>query len=175
MEPVAHVAHRLPFERLPLEPPTIMQRILRRQPRANAWIEVNNLLAGAAEIRGLRPEQVARIADRYRMPMRGEFCGRLERFYRDYLLFCLADHRLTEEEVADLAHLKRILRLSDQVVSAIHETVSRQVYAQSVDAVFADGRIDPEEREFLHTLQHHLALSSAVVDRIMEARRHREH
>ncbi|MEO5510639.1 MAG: hypothetical protein ABIS27_08400 [Longimicrobiales bacterium] len=144
---------------------------MNRLPRENAWIEVNNLLADVAEVRGVRPEQVARIAERYRMPLRGEFCGRLERFYRDYLLFCLADRRLSEDERSDLAHLKRILRLNDRVVSAIHESVARQVYAQGVDAVLSDGRINPEEREFLHILQQHLALSSKAVDGILAARR----
>ncbi len=162
---------RTPFERIPLQQPTILQRIMRRRPRENAWIEVNNLLAGVAEVRGIRPEQIARIAEHYRIPMRGEFCGRLERFYRDYLLFCLADRRISGEELSDLAHLKRILRLNDHVVCAIHEIVAKHVYAESVDAVLADGRIDPHEREFLHTLQDHLALSAQVAERIMEARK----
>jgi hypothetical protein len=166
----AHPSHA-PFQRLPLQRPSLAQRMLNRPPRENAWIEVNNLLADVAEIRGVRPEQVARVAERYRMPLRGEFCGRLERLYRDYLLYCLADRRLTEEELSDLAHLKRILRLDERVVCAIHESVAKQVYSQSVDAVLADGRVDALEREFLHTLQEHLALSSHVVERIMAARR----
>src|SRR4051812_27227021 len=164
---------RRPFEHLPLKPRTLLQRGLHRYPRENAWVEVNNLLASAEQVRDVRPEQVARIADRYRMPFRDEFCGRLERLYRDYLLFCLADSRLSTEELSDLAHLKRILRLNDQSMCAIHESVARQVYAQSVDAVLADGRIDDDEREFLNTLQQHLGIPGAVVARIMEAKRRR--
>ena len=164
---------RRPFERLQLQRGTVMQRVLRKRPRENAWIEVNNLLADSPAIRDVRPEQVARIAERYRIPFRGEFCGRLERLYNDYLLFCLADARLSPEELSDLAHLKRILRLNERALTAIHEKVALKVYSQSVDAVLADGRIDVHEREFLNTLQHHLAISGAVVDRIMQARRRR--
>ena len=164
---------RRPFERLPLSRRTILQRALRKLPRDNAWIEVNNLLADADEVRDVRPEQVARIAEKYQMPFSREFCGRLERLYRDYLLHCLADGRLSPDELSDLAHLKRILRLHDRALCDIHEKVARQVYAQSVDAVLADGRIDPGEREFLSTLQQHLAISGAVVDRIMQARQRR--
>jgi hypothetical protein len=164
---------RRPFERLRIESPSFIRRVLNRYPRQNAWVEVNNLLADAESVRDVRPEQVARIADRYRIPMRGEFVARLERLYRDYLVFCLADARLTDEEQADLAHLKRILRLNDRAVHAIHETVSQQIYAQSVDAMLADGRIDPAEREFLNALQLHLAISGFVVDRILENRRRR--
>jgi hypothetical protein len=164
---------RRPFQPLDLKSGTIMQRVLNRNPRENAWIEVNNLLASVDHVREVRPEQVARIAEKYRMPLRGEFVGRLERFYRDYLIFCLADARLSSEELCDLAHLKRILRLGDAVVLKIHEHVAMQVYSQTVDAVLADGRIDPAEREFLETLQQHLAISSKTVDRIMRARRRR--
>jgi uncharacterized membrane protein YebE (DUF533 family) len=150
-----------------------MQRAIGRKPRENAWVEVNNLLASVDEIREVRPEQVARIAERYRMPLRGEFVGRLERLYRDYLVYCLADARLSAEELCDLAHLKRILRLTDRALAEIHESVAKQVYALTVDAVLADGRIDPAERAFLDTLQQHLAISGKVVDRIMLARRRR--
>lgn len=169
----SETATRRPFDKLPLSRGTLMQRALGRKPRENAWIEVNNLLAGVDEIREVRPEQVARIAERYRMPMRGEFVGRLERLYRDYLLYCLADARLSAEELCDLAHLKRILRLTDRALTEIHEAVAKQVYALTVDAVLADGRIDAAEREFLDTLQQHLAISGKVVDGIMLARRKR--
>lgn len=165
------IVPRRPFERLPLKRGTIMQRVLQKRPRENAWIEVNNLLASVDEVRDVRPEQVARIAERYRMPFRGEFCGRLERLYRDYLLYCLADARLSSEELSDLAHLKRILRLNDRALCEIHETVSKHVYSMSVDAALADGHIDADEREFLNTLQHHLAISSAVVDGILQSKR----
>jgi hypothetical protein len=166
-------ATRRPFEKLPLSRGTLVQRAIGRKPRENAWVEVNNLLASVDEIREVRPEQVARIAERYRMPLRGEFVGRLERLYRDYLVYCLADARLSAEELCDLAHLKRILRLTDRALAEIHESVAKQVYALTVDAVLADGRIDPAERAFLDTLQQHLAISGKVVDRIMLARRRR--
>ena len=151
-------AARSAFQTLPLSRVSLLRQLLRRPPRENAWLEVNNLLACAETVRDVRPEQVARIADRYGMPLRGEFIGRLERLYRDYLVHCLDDRRLSAEEVADLAHLKRILRLSDRTAASIHESVARQVYSQSVEAALADGRIDPDEREFLDTLQSHLAL-----------------
>jgi hypothetical protein len=171
MESTTAAPQTTPFRTLPLAGRSPLQRLLDRRPRENAWIEVNNLLAETRDVRAVRPEQVARIAERYRIPLRGEFCGRLERLYRDYLLFCLADRRLTDDELCDLAHLKRIFRLSDTVVSAIHESVARQVYSHSVDEVLADGRIDPREREFLHTLQQHLALSGRVAQRIIEQKK----
>ena len=160
-----------PFSELPLQEGTLLQRLLGRRLRENAWIEVNNLLASAESVRDVRPEQVAWVSAKYNMPFRGELCGRLERLYRDYLLYCLADRRLSPEELNDLAHLKRILRLTDRAMAGIHESVARQVYEQSVDEALSDGRIDAAEREFLNALQQHLALPGKVVARIMAAKK----
>ena len=165
----ASAAVRPPFSVLPLQRRSLVERVLGRLPRENAWIEVNNLLASASEIRAVRPEQVARIADRYDTPLRGEFCGRLERLYRDYLLYCLSDRRLTSEEMADLAHLKRILRLHNRALGAIHENVAQQLYARGVNDLLVDAGVDPEEREFLHSLQICLAAPARVAQRARAA------
>src|SRR5690554_5352406 len=127
-----------PFTRIPLRRRSALDHVLRRKPQENAWLEVNNLLADAVAIRSVRPEQVARIAESYGVPLRGEFCGKLERLYRDYLLYCLADHRLTQDEMADLAHLKRILRLNHRAVSEVHENVARSLYSRGVGDLLVD-------------------------------------
>ena len=160
---------RAPFSVLPLRRRSLLERVLRRRPQDNAWVEVNNLLAYASEVRAVRPEQVARIAERYHVPLRGEFCGRLERLYRDYLLYCLADHRLTSDEMADLAHLKRILRLHNRALGTIHENVARQLYARGVGDLLVDSDVDPEEREFLPSLQICLAAPARVAQRARAA------
>ncbi|HEX6693961.1 MAG TPA: hypothetical protein VF035_04570 [Longimicrobiales bacterium] len=165
----ASAAVRPPFSVLPLQRRSLLERVLRRLPRENAWIEVNNLLATAPEVRAVRPEQVARIAERYERPLRGELCGRLERLYRDYLLYCLSDRHLTSDEMADLAHLKRILRLHNRTLGAIHENVAQQLYARGVNDLLVDAGVNPEEREFLHSLQICLAAPARVAQRARAA------
>ena len=156
-----------PFSILPLQRKSLVQRVLRRDPPDNAWIEVNNLLATTPEVRAVRPEQVARIAEHYGVSLRGAFCARLEQLYREYLIFCLADHRLTSDEMADLAHLKRILRLHNRALAAVHEEVARSRYARKMDELLVDAGIHPEEREFLFSLQQCLAMPGRVAERSM--------
>lgn len=163
-----------PFSMQALRPATFWQRLLGRRPHENAVIETNNLLARADSVRAVAPEEIDWICNAYGMDLRRDLAGRAERFYREYLLYCLQDHHLSEEEHADLQHLKRILHLAPESVAALHENVARQVYSRSLTTVLDDGRIDPEERAFLDRLQRALGLPERTVQRIEDARLRRE-
>jgi hypothetical protein len=157
-----------PFHRLAAIRPTFGQRLLRRRPRQNAFVEVNNLIADAARVRDVPREAVSRVCAEYRTNLYREFGGAVERLYRSYLEFCLRDRRLTSDELADLAHLQHILGLDDACVKGIHEHVAQEVYCKSVNEVLEDGTLDASERAFLQRLRENLGLSERVADRIME-------
>lgn len=163
-----------PFSLQTPRPATFWQRLLGRRPRENAVIEANNLLARAGSVRAVAPEEIDWICSEYGMDLRRDLAGRAERFYREYLLYCLQDHHLSDDEHADLQHLKRILHLSPESVAALHENVARQVYSRSLTVVLEDGRIDPAERAFLDRLQRALDLPERTAQRIEKARLGRE-
>ena len=156
----------------PLEPtkPTLAQRLLRRSPARNALIELHGMLRAASSPREVKAEAVARIERTYGVDIGASFRGELERSYREYMLFCLTDRRLSEEEVADLDHLRMLFRLDARTCEAIQRNVARQVYLRSVTDVLADGTIDAAEREFLHRLQEHLAIPESIADNILEVK-----
>jgi hypothetical protein len=159
---------RPPFVQLSPLRPTLMQRLLRRRPRENAVIEINNLLAAATNVRAVTRSDIGRICDAHRTSLSGPLAGRFERLYRDYLSYCLEDRRLSGSELADLAHLQKLLGIHAAAAARIHEHVARQVYRCSVADVLDDGVIDAAEREFLGRLQHELAISGRAAHRILE-------
>jgi hypothetical protein len=161
---------RQPFTQIQLQKPSVIQRLLRRQPRENAFIEINNLMARARQIRAVTGEDVVRICEAHRTDLKGPLGSRTERLYRDYLIYCLEDRHLNEDELSDLAHLKKVLKISNEATAAIHEYVARQVYCKTVAEVLADGVIDESERDFLARLQQSLSLSGRAATRIMEAK-----
>lgn len=160
---------RAPFMFIAPRRPTLLQRLLRRHPRENAPIAVNNRLAEVNRPLEISAEEVNGICARHRADLHGRMQGRFERLYRDYLMYCLQDRRLSDDELADLAHLKTILRIDPVSAAAIHEHVARQVYSLSVAEVLKDGVIDAEESAFLGRLQHELALSARAAHRIIES------
>jgi hypothetical protein len=162
---------RLPFMPLPHAEPTLWQRLLHRRPRENAFVEVNNLLAAAPSVRAIDATDVQRICRLHRVELRGPIAGRFERLYRDYLLYCLEDRHLSDDELADLQHLRVVLRIGSEAALAIHEYAARHVYSRSVGDVLADGIIDEDERAFLSALQRTLSIGPRTADRIEQTTR----
>lgn len=161
---------RHPFVPLPPVRRTLLQRVLGRRPRENAPIEVNNLLAKSASVRDVQRADIDRICGMHRTSPTGPLAGRFERLYRDYLAYCLGDRHLSDEELADLTHLQKLLHIPAETAAGIHEHVARQVYSRSVAEVLDDGVIDAGERDFLGRLQQELAISGRAAHRILEAK-----
>jgi flavin-binding protein dodecin len=88
--------------------------------------------------------------------------------YRRYLAHCLEDKVLTEEENADLEHLRSLLHLDPGDVSAVHDEVAQEVYGKAIAEVLSDLQISPEEDLFLRRLRGELRLSESMAADLLE-------
>ena len=170
-EPEPANAGAAPFQSLAPERPRLLERALRRQPAANAFVELNNLFASARDLREIDEGDVERIGRSYGLDVRGTFGARCQQLYRDYLLWCLTDRRLSAEELATLAHLATLLRLDAGTTAGIHRSVTRSVYLRTVEEVLADGDVSAAEREFLARLGQHLDIPEGGAENMLEVRR----
>lgn len=128
--------------------------------------EIENLLAQAERVRDVTPEQLAGIAMQHGVDLETRLGTARRELYRRLLEHCLNDQELSEEETADVEHLRRLLALSDTDAAEVHEQVAHAVYGQALDQVLADHRLDPEEAEFLGRLGSALALPEDARDRL---------
>lgn len=156
----------LPFKTEPLKTPNLLQRVLNRKPKKNIIVEINNRLAQASSIRQVTVGDVQAIADNYKVNLQKEFPKELALFYENYLKHCLIDKTLTEEETAELSHLKHLLGLNDKAIDKIHKEVAEAVYHESINEAISDGRLDPHERTFLEKLQRELKLPDEIAQKI---------
>jgi hypothetical protein len=147
---------------------TVLDRVFRRQHVEDAVTEINNLFAKAVRVRNVSSEDVERILSRYGIARDGEMPGQPDRLYRGYLLHCLADRQLTGEELADLEHIRAVLRLDAGTIELVHRRVAREVYSRTVDEVLSDTGIDEAEREFLRQLREHLEIPPGIADNILD-------
>lgn len=134
-----------------------------------ALSEVTALIQDAIRDKRLRRvslEQIQIIAVSYQVNLNKEFPSALAAYYRDYLHQCLQDRVISDAEAEDLAHLKLILGLNDQIIDALHHEVIHAVYEASVEEVLADGRLDANEQRFLERLQYDLKLSEDIAQAI---------
>ena len=154
-----------PFVEQPLANPNILQRVLGRQPKFNAVVELCNVLA-ARGVQSVTDEDVDDFSKKYSVNLLEKFRTELLDLYRQYLAYCLSDRHLTDEEVGDLAHLKRLFGITDTETTELHNEISSAIYKESLEAAIADGRLDQDEKDFLKMLQSEIGIPESVADEI---------
>lgn len=147
--------------------PSLLERLFKRQPKINAFIELNNLLADH-HISDISLEQIEAIANKYKTDLSKSYKSELKDLYVQYLQKCFRDNALSDQELDDLKKLKEILLLSNSEVRDLQEKVAKEKYKESFESVVSDGKIDDSEKEFLKRLREDLMLPEKIAEKIGE-------
>lgn len=147
--------------------PSFFERLFRKPPKINAFIEVNNLLADH-RISDISIEQIEAIANKYKTDISKSYKSELKDLYVQYLQKCYRDNLLSEQEFEDLKKLKEILLLSNSEVRDLQEKFAKEKYKESYESVVSDGKIDESEKEFLERLREGLMLPEKIAEKIGE-------
>jgi len=155
------------FQPVPLQSPGLLARLRGKKPPANAYADIQNLLARTA-IREVPEDAVDRILAEYELTL-VDARPRLRELYSAVLRYFAHDLELTEEEVGDLKRLKRLFDLTDEDIRELEANVLGTAYRRELQAVTADATVTPEEVARLTLLAQRLRLPDAVAD---EVRKH---
>ncbi len=156
----------MPIARQAKARPSILDRLLRRQPRRNAIAEIRDLLIDAERVEDVEPEAVQAIADRYGVRLQKHLTGEREAVYREYLSDCLADHRLDEAEIDALRRLQGLIAIGDPAAERLRGEAVEGIYHESVAEAVEDGRVSEEETAALLRLRDDLTLGAARAEEI---------
>jgi flavin-binding protein dodecin len=107
-------------------------------------------------------EAVRTVCEDLGVDLRQKYLSDRKHLYRRYRAYCLEDKELSEEENADLEHLRSLLHLATDDVAVLHDEMAREVYGKAIQEVLADLKLDPEEEAFLRRLRGELRLSEQV-------------
>ena len=135
--------------------------------------DIESLLAGAGRVSEVLLDEIEQLAARHGVDLRRRLLGPRLGLYRRFLEHCLVDSALSEAEIADLAHLRRILCLQDDDAARVHEEVALSVYGQAIDRVLEDHQLDSEEEDFLRRLRSDLDLEAEAAARLLDEGRQR--
>lgn len=159
-----------PFEEQELLSPSWFQALLGRQPRENATILINNLMAH----RSVRKIPVLEVADIFRAHgvnlqrhLRSE---RLD-LYRKYLKHCLQDHHLSDVDLDDLHHLRELLALEPEEAERVHDAAAGEVLRGAYDALAEQDQVHQEQVDFLVKLQSDLRIPDRLAESILSEKR----
>ena len=156
----------MPIARQAKVGPSILARLMRRQPRRNAIAEIRDLLIDAERVQDVEPEAVQAIADRYGVRLQKHLADEREAVYREYLSDCLADHRLDEAEIDALRRLQGLLALGDPTAERLRGEAVEAIYHASVAEAVEDGRVSDEETAALLRLRDDLTLGTERAEEI---------
>jgi flavin-binding protein dodecin len=128
--------------------------------------QIESLLAQAACVRDVTPDVIAKLCSERGVNLHRRLTRGRRQLYRRYLEHCFEDRTLSEQESAELRHLRELLHLDASDVAPIHEEVAIAVYGEAVEEVLADFQLDNEEAAFLRKLREDLSLSDDKAEQI---------
>jgi DNA-directed RNA polymerase subunit F len=156
------------YQERQLRKKSLFQKIFGQQPKENAIIELNNLLA-CKSVNNIHQADIADITARYRLDLRKTYIQNLREFYAVYLNHCLNDHQLMTDERKELEHLRSVLLLSKEEAKEIHQQLAEPMYRKVFSKAVADGELSEEELQYLERLRLLLELSNEKADKISES------
>jgi len=151
-------------------PPNFFQRLFKKPPKDNAFIEVNNLIA-TRPIGEIEIKEIVLISDKYKVDLHKRFLNRLKALYLKSLIQCLSDNMLDNQDVVFLNHLKDLLMLSDSEVEEINNKEVSKIYDKFFQEAISDGEINKSEEESLEKLKENLRLPAIIEEKISNERR----
>ncbi len=150
-----------PFLQKDLKKQGLIQKLFKKQPTDNLLIEINNLFA-RKHISEIKKIEIDEIISKYGKTISQDTINKLHDLYSDYLIFCLKDKTLSDEEISNLKRLKDILSLNDNQTNKIHNQIAGSIYKKSFREAVEDGEISDAERSMLNALQKNLQLSNEI-------------
>ena len=154
-----------PFQKVSFIKRSFFQKLFKQYPTDNAIIELNNLLSSKV-IKTITPKDIELIEVKYNLSLATEFSLNVQEFYAVYLNHCLKDKMLSNDELDELQHLKKVFSLNDTLIENIHTRIGKVVYKKSFEEAVSDGRLSEDEKRFLDKLEMDLKLPKNLVDKI---------
>jgi hypothetical protein len=148
------------FTRVPLEEPGFVGRLLGHRPKQNALRAIHNLLADHAP-RELAAADVENVLSMYELPRNAAADG-LRDLYRTALEYRVTDLRLSDEEIADLRHLRYVLGLEEADANAVEAEFLRAKYRDALKSALADGHLSEAEKATLDAVAANFSLPPDV-------------
>jgi dodecin len=156
-----------PFRTEPATGSGGFSRLLGSRARAAAARDVEALLAAADRVTSVGADEIRAAAAEHEVDVARHLRTACRSLYRRYLEHCFVDRKLSDDEAADLAHLRSALRLDEDECAKVHAEVAKALYGTAIEEALGDMRLEPEEEAFLERLRSDLRLEEEAAGRAL--------
>jgi len=139
------------------------------ESRHAAIAELTNALCDFPTVRELPADLLDLIGAKHQIKFREHCREELKQFYRQAVANYLCDDRLSDDERADLEHLRTVLNLSNFEAASVHEGIAKESYRTAVERALSDGAVTSEEKRSLKSLETDLGLSESTTREMLVA------
>jgi hypothetical protein len=144
--------------------PSLTDKLLRREPRENAYIEIHNTIA-RAPINQIGKDDIDAILAEHKSSAAAAK-SRLTSIYADVLKHYIKDFRLSDEETEQLGHLRDILSLDPADTGHIHAAVIYPIFQNAVRNAVFDDKLTGEEETWLNEIARGLKIPEEFVPQL---------
>lgn len=155
------------FTKQELVEPNLVQKMFGRQPKENAEVEINNLLANhESTLHEVTSLNIFEIAAKYKINIdKNNETFRIVLF-RKYLTHCLKDKHLDEQEISSLKHLQQILLIDEKVTKSLLENEAQKIYGEKLHEIVESGTMNDQEKSTLERIKANLQLPDDIAQNI---------
>ena len=146
----------------------LWQRVRRQPDPEGARVAVENLLARAGRVLEVRAGELASLEQRHRVELRLWLGEALDRLFERYMVHCLIDDHMTDAEVEELVHLKRLFGISDRRARELHDESAAANFRAAIRARMEPEGLTSADRAFLEGLRDRLLLSEHYAVRLRD-------
>ncbi len=144
------------FQKESFQKPSLLDRLLGRQPPVNALIAMVNLFSDERPLTVTR-DKIHDIVRKHRLG-KDVYRTYAAYIYRRFLEHALKDRRLGDAETQVLRHLKNILNLNDYDADRIQKDTTKEVFRVELLRAIDDGKLTWKEKALLARLRKDLRL-----------------
>ncbi len=135
-------------------------RLFKRRPSENTFIEINNILA-SVPILQIDRQSITNKLDEYGINS-DDAKPRFLSLYSQVLKHFIRDSDLSDQEIEELERLKNIFDLTPDETNQIHSAVVYPIYERAVKAALSDRHLTDSEKSQLEHLQKQLRIPDNI-------------
>lgn len=141
-----------PFRTQSLKKRSLLDCLLGRQNRDNAWTAISNLLAETSQVQNIQRCQVDDVVEFYGVESYRKWPDQREDLLRRFIRFCISDMELTDENGDDIDHLSLILDITEETRQDIRLKESERLIQARIREATADLVLSPQEEAGIRKL-----------------------